>query len=115
MHELGLCEAIVDAALQGAAGRRVVGVRVRVGAQHRVSQGDLDHAFALIAEGTMVEGAAVDMVLVPARILCGSCHFDGETHDVVGLCPRCGSPDVSIIGGDEITVESLQLAKSNNA
>ena len=114
MHELGLCQAIVDAVEQGAHGRQVLRVRIRVGAQHRCSPEEFEHAFALIAEGTVAAGATVDMVVTPARVICESCGFDGENGSVIGLCPRCGSPSVDIHGGDELTVESMQLAPTSN-
>ena len=39
LHELGLCEGVLQAVERRAAGRRVTRVRVRVGAQHRVVLG----------------------------------------------------------------------------
>ena len=65
MHELGLCESLLDAVERRAAGRRVLGVRFRVGEDHRVVGEALDQAFALVSTGTVAEGADVDLVLVP--------------------------------------------------
>ncbi|HET9289505.1 MAG TPA: hydrogenase/urease maturation nickel metallochaperone HypA, partial [Actinomycetes bacterium] len=52
MHELGLCEGILEAVERRAAGRRVNRVRVRVGAQHRVVESAFDQSFALVSQGT---------------------------------------------------------------
>jgi hydrogenase nickel incorporation protein HypA/HybF len=65
MHELGLCEGLLDAVERRAVGRRVLGVRFRVGEDHRVVGEALDQAFALVATGTVAEGAEVDLVIVP--------------------------------------------------
>jgi hydrogenase nickel incorporation protein HypA/HybF len=65
MHELGLCESLLDAVERRAAGRRVLGVTFRVGEQHRVVDEALDQAFEFIAEGTVAEGADVELVVVP--------------------------------------------------
>jgi hydrogenase nickel incorporation protein HypA/HybF len=65
MHEIGLCESLLDAVERRAAGRKVLGVKFRVGEQHRVVDEALDQAFELVAAGTVAEGAAVELVVVP--------------------------------------------------
>jgi hydrogenase nickel incorporation protein HypA/HybF len=64
MHEIGLCEGIVDAVEHRAAGRRVLAVRVRAGADLRVVDGAMDQAFGLVAAGTVAEGARIEVVPV---------------------------------------------------
>ncbi len=64
MHELGLCEGILDAVQRRAAGREVAGVKVRVGEVLRVAEPALDQAFTLVSEGTVAEGARIEMVEV---------------------------------------------------
>jgi hydrogenase maturation protease len=78
VHEIGLCEGILDAVERRAAGRRVLGVRVRAGADLRVVEPALDQAFALVAAGSIADGARVDLVSV---------------------------------AGDELTLESIEVAK----
>ena len=65
MHERGLCESLLDAVERRAAGRRVLGVKFRVGEQHRVVDEALDQAFAMLAVGTVAEGATVVLETVP--------------------------------------------------
>ena len=64
MHEMGLCEAILDAVERRAAGRRVLAVRVRAGDDLRVAEPALAQAFMLISDGTVAEGASIEMVPV---------------------------------------------------
>jgi hydrogenase nickel incorporation protein HypA/HybF len=110
VHEFGLCEGIVDAVLTRAAGRQVTGVRVRIGALHRVAGPSLDQAFEMLAAGTVAEHAAVDMVVVPVRATCGLCGWTSESEDAYAVCGACGGTDVAIEGGDELILESIQLA-----
>jgi hydrogenase nickel incorporation protein HypA/HybF len=65
VHEVGLCESLLDAVERRAAGRRVLGVKFRVGEQHRVVEEALDQAFEMVAVGTVAEGAAVELEVVP--------------------------------------------------
>lgn len=65
MHEIGLCEAILDAVERRAGGRRVTRVRVRIGSVHRVVEPALAQSFELVAAGSVADGADIDLVTVP--------------------------------------------------
>jgi hydrogenase nickel incorporation protein HypA/HybF len=110
MHEFGLCEGVLDAVRQRARGRRVAGIRVRFGVRHAVEGESLAQAFAMMAEGTEAAGATVELVTVPAAISCPECGFAGETTDLLAVCPRCGSGDATVSGGDEMVLESITYA-----
>jgi len=107
MHEFGLSEGVLAAVRQRASGRKVTAIKVRFGVRHRVDQESLAHAFGVVAEGTEADGAAVELVTVPATLTCRGCGFTGETADVLAVCPRCAGDDVEISGGDEMTLESI--------
>jgi hydrogenase nickel incorporation protein HypA/HybF len=109
VHELGLCEGILEAVERRAAGRRVTGVRLRVGTLHRVAAPALDQAFSLVAGGTVAEGAAIDLVVVPVRAACAACRRVTEADEVLVACPACGSSELELRGGDELVLESIQL------
>lgn len=105
-----MCESILEAVERRASGRRVTRVRVRVGALHRVVPPSMDHAFALAAEGTVADGAAVEVVTVPVRVNCRACGHADDSDDPLGLCPACGGADLELSGGDDLVLESIQLA-----
>ena len=109
MHELGLCESFLEAVERRAAGRPVIGIRVRVGALHRVVDGAFAQAFALVSEGTVADGATVEVVTVPARLTCVDCGATSEAAAPLPVCPTCGAPDPALAGGDELVLESIRL------
>jgi len=111
MHELGICEGLVDLIERRAAGRRVTGARVRVGARHAVTEKAFGQAFAIASEGTAAAGAAVDVVITPASADCRACGRWSETLDPVAACAYCGATDVEVSGGDELVLESLRFAE----
>ena len=113
MHELGLCGGIVEAVERRAAGRRVTRVRVRVGAQHRVVPSAFDQSFALVAQGTVADGAAVDLVVVPVRVRCLDCGHEAEAADALAACPACGGLDLETEGGDELILEAIHVEDAN--
>ena len=113
MHELGLCGGILEAVERRAAGRRVTRVRVRVGAQHRVVPSAFDQSFALVARGTVADGAAVDLVVVPVAVRCLDCGHEAEATDPLAACSACGALDLETEGGDELILEAIYLEESD--
>lgn len=105
-----MCEAIVDAAVREARGRRVRGVRVRVGG-HAVDPGVVEQGFRMAAAGTVAQDAALDLVMEPPTARCGGCGAESPVTDAARLvaCPRCGGVDVEVAGHDDVVVESITL------
>ncbi|HXA57979.1 MAG TPA: hydrogenase/urease maturation nickel metallochaperone HypA [Streptosporangiaceae bacterium] len=65
MHEIGFCEALLDAVEKRAAGRPVTHVKVRIGTWHRVAEPALVVGFELVSAGSVADGAAIELVTVP--------------------------------------------------
>ncbi|GAA3667952.1 hydrogenase maturation nickel metallochaperone HypA [Nonomuraea antimicrobica] len=107
MHEIGLCEGLVELIHRQAAGRRVASARVRVGARHAVAEEAFGQAFTLAARGTAAQDAVVDLVITPVTVECRTCGRESESTDVLAACPRCESGDVGVSGGDELVLESV--------
>jgi len=111
VHEFGLCEGVLEAVKTRAAGRPVAGIRVRCGVRHAVDPDAMAHAFGLVATGTEADGAAVEVVTVPATVTCRDCEIASDSADQLAVCPRCGGANVEISGGDELVLESLSYAR----
>ena len=109
MHELGMCEAILDTVERRAAGRRVSAFTVRVGTLHRVVEPAMDQAFALASEGTVADGAELHLVVVPVRGTCRSCGLTTESDEPPMACAGCGATDLELSGGDELILESIEV------
>lgn len=114
MHELGLAEAILRAVEKRAEGRPVARAKVRAGVLLRIAPPSMDQAFRLVSAGTIAEGAAIDLVVTPARIGCRACGHQDGTEDPLGLCPACGGGDVEVTGGDELVLESIEIAEASD-
>ena len=98
----------MDAALRRAAGRRVAGVRVRIGG-HLVDADVIIQGIQVAAAGTDADGTDVDLVLDPMVVRCASCGRIGDVRDHLDLvaCPACGGVDVEVTGSDEVVLESV--------
>ncbi|MGB8652435.1 MAG: hydrogenase maturation nickel metallochaperone HypA [Mycobacteriales bacterium] len=108
MHELSYAEAALEAVERRAHGRRVARVGVRIGCVHRVVAAAFAHSFALAAVGGVAEQALTELTVVPAQGHCWDCSEDFTTSDPGSACPRCGSLEVVVTGGDEVVLEWLE-------
>ena len=108
MHELGLCEAILDVVEKRAGDRPVARVRVRVGQLHHVHPEAFEQSFALVAAGSVADAAAAELVLIPVMGRCLSCSSVFESSEPIIACPSCGGLEVEQSGGDELTLESIE-------
>jgi hydrogenase nickel incorporation protein HypA/HybF len=109
VHELSIAESVVRIAEQHAAGRPVTAVELKVGHLRQVVPSALEFAFALVAQGTCVEGAELVMEEIPAAGRCRSCGTESELDGFPLLCAGCGSWDLELVRGEELLVDALEL------
>ena len=110
MHELSNTQSVVDLVADRTSGRSVVAVHVRVGRLSGVVPDAMQFCFEVASAGTPVEGARLEIEEVDGRILCHDCQLESPSDDLVLLCP-CGSADVTIVSGQELTVVAVELEK----
>jgi hydrogenase nickel incorporation protein HypA/HybF len=115
MHELAIAESIVDVAVRHARGRQVSRVEVTVGHLRQVVPSALAFAFELVAHGTAAEGAALVINVVPSAVRCRACGEESVLEDWPLLCRSCGSADVTVLAGEELRVESLDVEEQEVA
>ena len=111
MHELAIADSIVRIAREHAGERRVTKVEVRVGHLRQVVPSSLSFGFELVARGTPVEGAELDLVDVPAAVICSSCGAETEQEQFPFHCGGCGALDVEVIRGEELLVEAVEVGE----
>ncbi|HMD51249.1 MAG TPA: hydrogenase maturation nickel metallochaperone HypA [Solirubrobacteraceae bacterium] len=111
MHELSIGREILETAVHHAEGRPVLLVSVTIGALRQVVPDSLQFNFAILARGTVCEGARLQARLVPARLRC-ECGHEWELHELSFLCPRCGGGRTSVLDGEQLSVESIEVEEA---
>lgn len=109
MHELSIAESVVGIATDHARGRPVAAVHVKVGHLRQVVPSALEFAFELLASGTELDGARLEIEAVPAAGRCRECGSESVLEGFPLTCTRCGSLDVGVIAGEELLVDELEL------
>jgi len=107
MHELSIADAILQIALAHADERRIECIEVKVGHLRQVVPDALEFAFGLVSEGTLAEGATLELDHIPAAGRCRSCGATTEFDGFPLACARCGSLDVELVRGEELLVDAL--------
>jgi hydrogenase nickel incorporation protein HypA/HybF len=109
VHELSIAQSVVEAVSERAGAQRVLVVRLVVGRLSGVVPDALRFSFDLVAEGTVVEGARLEIDEPGGLGHCRACARDVELRDLVLVCP-CGGTDVAVVGGTELLIRDVEVA-----
>jgi hydrogenase nickel incorporation protein HypA/HybF len=109
MHEMAITQSVVDAVCEHAAGRRVHSVKLEVGALCAVVPHSMQFCFELATEGTVADGARLDLNVQPGAARCRTCGNHFELQDFILLCP-CGSANVEVLAGRELKILSMEVS-----
>ncbi len=112
MHEVGLMQDALRIALDRAReekAKRVLAIRMRIGALSGVVPDALSFAFECLSRGTPAEGGTLEIESVPAVCWCASCRKEFAAPELGFECPSCGTIATELRRGREIEVASLDL------
>jgi hydrogenase nickel incorporation protein HypA/HybF len=107
MHELGITRNIVAIVSEHAGARRVRRVALEIGALSAVVPDAIRFCFEICCQGTVLEGAALEIREVQGRARCKLC---GAQRDFDGLscgC-ACGSVQMECIAGEELRIKEME-------
>lgn len=112
MHELSIARGIIDivnseARTQGF--KKVISIGLGFGEYSGIVPKCLEEFFPYAAQGTLAEGARLDMQVLPASFKCRDCGFEGAVERSKACCPECGSTAINMVSGREFFVEKLEV------
>ena len=111
MHELALTCSIVETAEEAAAGRPVARVTLVIGRLSGVMTEAIRFCFEEVARGTLLDGAALDIIEPEGRARCKACGAEFATPDLLTFC-RCGSFSLTRLAGEELTIRSIEVEEA---
>lgn len=112
MHEMALAGGVIDVIANAAKAQNFTRVRrvvLEIGALSHVDPHALEFSFEAAAQGTVADGARLDIHTPPGRARCFSCEAEVEIAQRGDGCPRCGSHQLFVIGGEDMTVKELEV------
>ncbi len=111
MHELSLCESLLEIIEEQAVVhryRRVRTVWLEVGQFAGVECEALRFSFDVVMQGSLADGARLEIVDLPGRGWCFRCGEEVTLETSFDTCPQCDGP-VHITGGEEFRIKELEV------
>lgn len=112
MHEMGITQGILAAALEAAESEgatRINEIRISVGELTEVVEFALQFAFEVLRQDTMAEQATLVVDLVTPRSRCSECGTEFEHGRFEVICPECGSFMCELLQGRELRIDSIDV------
>lgn len=111
MHEISITRNIVAIVDEAAAGRRVSRVTLDIGRLSGIMDDAIRFCFPIVAAGTALAGAALDINLIDGRAKCGDCDAEFFADTLFTPCP-CGSRRTIRVAGEELLVKTMELEET---
>lgn len=108
MHELAITQNIVEGIVERTGQARVLSLQLEVGRLSGVVPEAIRFCFDLVAEGTPMEGARLDIDEPEGRARCSSCGAEFSPQGWVVLCD-CGSSDAELLCGTGLRIRSVEV------
>jgi hydrogenase nickel incorporation protein HypA/HybF len=112
MHELSVAQEIVSIVNQYVPDPKpnsVKSVKVKIGKLSNILTDSLTFCFEAITSDTPLNGAKLEVIETPVKIICNSCNKESEIEPPVFACPVCGNNQIKIISGTELRVDEIEL------
>jgi hydrogenase nickel incorporation protein HypA/HybF len=113
MHELSVCQGLLDQVTGIARQHQATGVkliRLRIGPLSGVEPQLLEQAFPLASAGSIAEHAALAIETQSVRVRCTTCGAETDATANRLLCGACGDWHTQLISGDELLLVSVELS-----
>jgi hydrogenase nickel incorporation protein HypA/HybF len=108
MHEMGIALQIVEIAAARCGNARVSRVVVEIGKLAAVLPDAVRFCFDAASEGTVVEGATLEILETPGLARCRACAGEVVLTRPFGRC-ACGCDDLEWLRGDELRVREMEV------
>lgn len=112
MHEMALCESLLDSIRDSAQANgfsKVTKVRLTIGSFAGVEPDALRFGFDVVMRGSLVEGAELVILEEPGTGWCFGCSQTVPLPHRLSPCPKCGGEQLLPNGGTEMQIKDLEV------
>jgi len=116
MHELSVCQSIIDQVTRVAQqhqGSFVEKIYLQVGPLSGVEPKLLLSAFPLARANSVASHAELIINTLPIRVVCKNCGAETQVNANRLVCGSCGDWQTQLISGDELLLERVELHKQH--
>ena len=113
MHEIAIVQALIEQVQRevreaGATGP-VVCLELVVGRLSGANPDSLRFAFGMLAPGTVVEQARLEIAEPKAVCACRVCGARTPIEELIVECPACGSAQIAIVEGRQLLLQAIEV------
>lgn len=112
MHEYSIVASLIDLCEKEAKkhhAKAIKCLKISVGRLSGIEIHFLEQCFDTFKEETICQNASLIVELCEVVLLCSACHEKSVVKENNFICPKCHSDDVSMIGGQELHVKSIEI------
>lgn len=112
MHEMSIAQSLIDVIREEMAAAEATilrSVRLQIGRLTAIVPESLTFCFEVITKGTDLEGARLIIEAVPIKGFCKECEREFEIEEYTFICPACGSSQIKITAGEELSVVEIEV------
>lgn len=112
MHEMSLTEGIIKILEDQAVAQNYASVKtvwLEIGQLSTVDPEALRFCFEAIQNGTIADGAVLEIVSLPGQAFCMDCGKTVQVAQRYDSCPDCGGDHLQVTGGDEMKIKELEV------
>ena len=112
MHEMSLCESILEIIEQQAHEQKyhkVKKVWLEIGTLSSVEPEAMRFCFDAVMQGSMVANAELEIVQVQGRAWCFVCCINVDIEQRYDECPVCGNFKLQVNAGEQMRIKELEV------
>jgi hydrogenase nickel incorporation protein HypA/HybF len=112
MHEMSIAQSLVEIVREEMTrhnARTLRVVRLHVGEMSAIVPDSLSFCFEVITAGTEMEGARLNIEVIPVEGVCRACGERFKIENYVFLCPSCGGTGVETVSGQELSIVEIEV------
>jgi hydrogenase nickel incorporation protein HypA/HybF len=108
MHELSIAQSIVEIVREQAGKAHVKRLTLVIGQLAGVVPDAIRFCFDVCAEGTVLEGAFLEIIEPPGRGRCPDCGREQQMDALFEMCV-CGAAGLECIAGNELRIKEMEI------
>jgi hydrogenase nickel incorporation protein HypA/HybF len=112
MHEMALCESVIEIIEREAQRQRFSAVRavwLEIGVLSHAEPDAMRFCFDAVSRGTLAAAARFEIIAVPGEAWCLACARTVPLAQRDQPCTHCGGHQLQVTAGDELRVKELEV------
>ncbi|TFH16180.1 MAG: hydrogenase maturation nickel metallochaperone HypA [Lentisphaerales bacterium] len=114
MHELSICQSIVNSIQEEMAGmdprpKRLISARIVVGELRQIVPEFMQNAYQNLTKGSDIEGSQLEIKALTIHGTCEACGWTGPLSKDLCECPSCSSSKLKMEGAMDLYLDNLEI------